>query len=287
MEIVRPLAFGSVIVAGLLLLGCDVKFQRNSEHLHYLPSPVQPNSPVSPGEKNRKYEFEIAQLNDSGILLPSAEGEEADEHVGMNLQVLSDDRWGLNIFRASRFPEDDLRHDDNPTVIRFSQRDVIPYYGDLFRITIDSDQVRMEQCTELLPSEMVPAAGSRVITMDGSEATFFRKRLHRPDGVIIPEDPFETIELVKFETDPESTRALILRKRMIVHIVNGTPETKLIEPPKREWVGAGANLLVDDQLVRVKQIVQPDEISGVGTPVGWIELEQVDLSQVERHRALL
>lgn len=286
MDIVRPMAFGLIIVAGLLLLGCEVKFQRNSQHLH-LRSPIYPNESVSPDGESRQYDFEIAQANFGGILMPNANGEQPDEHVDMGLKRFGYARWELSLARAKDFPEVDLRHDEKPQVLRFAEKEVIPYFGHLFRFTFNGESVHLEECTQQFPSELVPSARSRVLTMNGSEATIFRKQVLQPNDAGGTEDRFEKIQLIKIETHPEGTRATILRQKMTARSVDGVYETEPLEPSKEEWIGVGANLMVDDQLVRVKQIVPSVEMDGVGTPVGWIELELVDISQVEMHRAIL
>ncbi|PQO31183.1 hypothetical protein C5Y96_12600 [Blastopirellula marina] len=285
MEIVRPIAFGAVIIAGLMLLGCDVKFQRNSEHLH-LRAPIYPNDPVSPGEESRRYDFEIVRANFGGIMLPNANGDGHDEHVDIGLKRLGYQQWELKLTRVRAFPEDDLRHDANAQVLRFSDREAIPYYGHLFRFTFDGQMVHVEECTEQFPAELLPSAESRILTMNESEATFYRQRLLHPNGTGDAEDFYETIHLAKIDNDPAGTRATIVRKRMVSREVDGNYEAKALEEPKEESIGVGATLMIDNQLVRVKQIVPPGEVEGAGVLVGWIELELVELSQVEMHRAL-
>ncbi|WDI44568.1 hypothetical protein [Bremerella sp. P1] len=287
MDIVRPMAFGSVIVAGLLLLGCDVKFQRNSERLHNLQLPVHPSETISPGDESRRYDFLVARANATGMMLPNAQGEAPDERVNVVFDKLGDDRWELSLNRAKDFPEDDFRYDQQQQRIRFAPGQLIPYYGHLFRFSFDGQRAQLEECTEQLPSLWLPAANSRVITLHGSEATFFQQAALLASVSQSEEDHFETMRLVKIETDPEGTRAQIVRSRMIVRNGDGVNETALLDEPKEEWVGVGSNLVVDDQLVRVKQIVPPVEMEGGLIPVGWIELELVDLSDVEMHRAML
>lgn len=287
MEIVRPLAFGSVIAAGLLLLGCDVKFQRNSEHLHYLHTPVSPNVPMSTGEETRQYDFEMARANFGGIFLPNADGEEADELVRVGVTKHGYDRWDFSYKRAKDFPEDDIRHDRNRQLIRFTERDIIPYYGHLFQFSLDGDMVHLEECTKQFPAELLPVAGSRVLTIDASEASLLEKQIPASSDSDDQETRFEKMQLVKIETRDEGTQAAILRTKMTSRHVDGAIKIDQVEAPTEQWVSVGANLMIGDQLVRVRRIVPREEIEGIGTPVGWIELELVDLSPVEMHRAML
>lgn len=285
METIRPIAFGAVIIAGMLLLGCDVKFQRNSAHLN-LRAPIFPNEPVSPGEASRQYDFEIVRANVGGIMLPDANGEGHNEHVDVGLKRLGNYQWELKLTRAKQFPEADLRYDANSQVLRFSDHEAIPYYGHLFRFSYEGQYVHVEECTQQVPAQLLPSATSRVLTLNESEATFFRRSLLHPEGTGNAEDVYETIQLTKIDHDTADPRAAIVRRRMVSREVDGVYEDTLLEEPKEVWIGIGAKLMIDDQLVRVKQIVPPGEIEGAGSLVGWIELEQVEVSQVEMHRAL-
>lgn len=287
MEIVRPLAFGSVIAAGLLLLGCDVQFQRNSEHLYHLRTPVSPNVPISTGEQERHYDFEMARANFGGIFLPNADGDEADELVRVHVMKHSYDHWEFIQSRARNFPEGDIRRDTNRQRIRYTERDIIPYYGHLFQFSLEEGLVHLEECTRQFPPELVPAAGSRVLTIDESEATLLEKQTFGSSDSDEPKARFERIQLVKIETRAEGTQAAIQRTKMISRKIDGEIKTDQEGEPMQQWVSIGANLMIGDQLVRVKQIVPHEKIEGVGTPVGWIELELVDLSPVEMHRAML
>lgn len=287
MEVVRPMVLGAVIVAGLLLLGCDVKFQRNTEYLNYLHNPVVPNPKSSSDEEGRQYDFALEHANIGGIFLPNANEEPNDEEVRISLKRTGSDRWELRQLRCMHFPEADLRHDGQAQVIHFTEGELVPYYGHLFRFTFDGDRVHLEDRSKQFPAELLPAASSRVITLDTSPATLFRKRKLSAEPSVGAEDHFETIRLVEIDTDPEGIRAKIVRERMIVRNVDGAENIQTLEGPKEEWLGIGANLVVDDQLLSVKQIVPPTDSDDEAPPVGWIELELVDLSEVEMHRALL
>ena len=291
MEIARPIAFGSVIIAGMLLLGCDVKFQRNSLQLRQLQemrTPIPPNTPVSPSQQGRQYDFEIARANFGGFMLPNVNHGEVDEHVSVGLKRLDNGQWEFEHGRSQKIPDDDLRHDINRPVLHLADRQAFPYYGYLFHFSMKSrDVALLEECTHQFPEAIVPSADSRVLTLGESKATFFRKRPQRTAEASLEEDPFETIQLLNINPTPDGIQATIVRQQMVAHRVGSDYEIAPVAEPMEERLSVGANLVIDDQLVRVKQIVPPGEVEGAGALIGWIELEQVDLSEVEMHRALL
>ncbi len=291
MEIARPVALGSVIVAGMLLLGCDVKFQRNSLHLRErleLKTPISPNTPNSPGKQDRQYDFEIARANFGGFMLPNVNRGEVDEHVSVGLRRLANGQWELEHSRSSLFPEDDLRHDINRPVLHMADRQAFPYYGYLFHLSMNNRELaHLEECTHQFPEEILPSADSRVLTLGQSKATFFRKRPQLAAESSLAEDSFETIQLVKIDSTSDGIQATIVRQRMVAQRVGSDYEITPVAEPKEERLRIGQNLVIDDQLVRVKQIVPPGEVEDAGSLIGWIELEQFDLSEAEMHRALL
>lgn len=290
MEIARPAAFGSIIVAGILLLGCDVKFQRNSLHLRELQElrmPIPPNTPASSGQQGRQYDFEITRANLGGFMLPNVNRGEDDEHVSVGLKRLENGKWEFEHGRSQKFSDDDLRHDINRPALHVADRQAFPYYGYLFRLSMKNPKlVRLEECTHHFPEEILPSAHSRVLTLGQSKATFLRKRPQLTAQSRL-EDSFETIQLLKIESTPDGVQATIVRQQMVARRVDSDYEILPAAEPKEERLSIGANLVIDDQLVRVKQIVPPGEVKGAGSLVGWVELEHVDLSETEMHRALL
>ncbi|MHC2069000.1 hypothetical protein ACYFX5_16140 [Bremerella sp. T1] len=274
--------FGLILLS-TLLVGCDVQFPiaRNSPYLHYRDNPVQPIPPQSPGEDGLRYDFKIVHANHGGIELPNP----TEQTEGVWINTPSDGSLEIAFHSYGWLEDGDIRYDDTTERTLTASGQLIPYYDKVFQVDYDERSVRMTEVTHLIPEPFRPHESSRVVALGEHDFSLFRRpqfHTHLPPGT---EDHFARISVLKIEPEiGEAYVELLPTHRWVTDTNRAEEETGLVTTKQ---LRIGDTFEVDGHIVRLERIVPPVEILGVGMPIGWIELSDVQRFSTEQQHAAL
>ncbi|MBI1248727.1 hypothetical protein GC197_12910 [bacterium] len=266
-----------VLIGFLLLgLGCgkaDFPTNRVTKDEYYRSHPIGGDYFQRHGEYPQQYDFCLEQASIGGIYLPNPMREADRVELGQG----SDGLLGIGFFSyGMRLPTSDIRHVSGARAMSFHRGELIPYYDHVFQVICTKNTGRIVDLTRQISSDLLPSADSRVITLGDRDG-----EICRLENYDVSKTKVENHRVALRQFDHDGKRAqLELSVVSRWKCDDGRIETSESEP-KLQWVRIGDTLELSDRKLRVRQIVPPIEIEGVGKPIGWIELALVEPNQIQ------
>ncbi|MCC9607917.1 hypothetical protein LOC68_02685 [Blastopirellula sp. JC732] len=218
------------------------------------------------GEYPRTLEFTRAETHGRGILLSG--GYRPVENLQISAAKADEDGpYFEMLFHSARdWDPQDLRFSSYGADFRVHSGDVIPHYDHLLRVEFQGEKFQMKR----LPTDdkavqaLTPSVGSRVIAKHDVHATMF----HQPPKGYAKSPrggtEYDEVSILEFADNPKRVKLL----RYPTYGPNkGVTQTKVVQEGD---IYRGVN-----GSARVRKIVVPQTIEGIGRVGGWIEFEPV------------